>query len=520
MIRSLLCCAALIIALGLASRAADAQDETPETTPSAASLSVRPSSVPADFVATPFGYFAPSCIVELSDTESLQPNGLITNSDGTSRDVPGCSFPSFDVQGRVVDGTGAPDPTVNGWVEDAEAVTTPTGRLTAAFQVPSNPALGGSQTIYFFPGLESLADPHTTILQPVLGWYANQWTIASWNCCKTGTVLHSTSVTVQPGDTIQGAMSGTSCSNGVCAAWSITTTDATSHQSTTLHTSAYGDPLNWVFGGVLEAYQVGTCAQYPASGRVTFSKIATRTSSGATLKPTWTNTLHSAAPACRYEVTSNPTSVNILVNLKTTPVQVFDPNTAIWYPNTAPSVQYGAKGDVPLPGFVDGKLAVWRPSNGTWYVRGGSKTHYGANGDIPVPADYDGDGDIEPAVWRPSNGTWYVKGIGNTQYGESADIPVPADYNGDGKVDLAVWRPSNGTWYIHGIGNTQYGTTGDVPVPGDYDGDGKTDIAVWRPSNGTWYVRNQFKTPWGSAGDIPAGTILNRKQRQLLGLLP
>jgi hypothetical protein len=188
-------------------------------------------------------------------------------------------------------------------------------------------------------------------------------------------------------------------------------------------------------------------------------------------------------------------------------VAVWRPSDGVWYRQAGPWVQWGADGDVPVPGDYDGDgtidVAVWRPATGVWYVAGGAHVQWGAPDDVPVPADYDGDGDTDLAVWRPSSGVWYVRGVGEWQWGAPGDVPLPGDYDGDPQLDLAVWRPATGVWHIAGGAQVQWGAAGDVPVPADYDGNGKIDIAVWRPANGIWYVRDGVWRQWGAAEDIP-----------------
>jgi hypothetical protein len=188
-------------------------------------------------------------------------------------------------------------------------------------------------------------------------------------------------------------------------------------------------------------------------------------------------------------------------------IAVWRPSDGVWYVRGLFSVQWGARGDVPVPGDYNGdgrsEIAVWRPSDGVWYVRGLYNIQWGAPGDIPVPADYDGNGTTDLAVWRPSDGVWYVRGLFNRQWGTLGDLPAPADYNRDRRADTAVFRPSNGVWYVYGLFNVQWGATGDVPVPADYNRDGGTDLAVWRPGNGVWYVYGLFNLQWGAYGDDP-----------------
>ena len=160
--------------------------------------------------------------------------------------------------------------------------------------------------------------------------------------------------------------------------------------------------------------------------------------------------------------------------------------------------------DAGANGAPPADLAVWRPSSGYWYVMGAggsiqASQQWGASGDVTVPGDYDGDGKTDFCVFRPAPAnSWYVikSSDGNwygIQFAASGDIPVPADYDGDGKTDIAVYRPSNGTWYVVKSSDPnnyiirQFGLLTDKPAPADYDGDGKADIGIWRGSSFTFY---------------------------------
>jgi hypothetical protein len=108
--------------------------------------------------------------------------------------------------------------------------------------------------------------------------------------------------------------------------------------------------------------------------------------------------------------------------------------------------------------------AVFRPTTGRWYAEGlAGSVQFGAVGDIPVPGDYDGDGDDDRAVFRPSSGRWYVLGQpGSVQFGATGDIPVPGDYDDDGDTDIAVYRA--GRWYTQGQPTVAWGLASDIPL--------------------------------------------------------
>ena len=300
----------------------------------AAGGDMRPAGVPADFVITPNGYFHPSCIQQVADDEMVQEDGSIRRADGSVRNTEACRYPRFTFSGlrieanatsvNYVDSAAGGDsnhfPAINGWTAYSEtnpnSTTTPDASIqTATFNVPTAPTSKGRQVVYFFPGLQQ--GPSTkTILQPVLGWNAfnndQVWTIASWNCCESGTTYNSTPVTVNAGDEIYGSITGTCATGQVCTAFNIVTKDQNSGQSTTLsNTGSYGQKFNWYFGGVLEMYNVNRCTQLPASGSVSFTNIDIYDINDQLQSPTWSPEYTSSTPQCSYKVTTTTNSTTI-----------------------------------------------------------------------------------------------------------------------------------------------------------------------------------------------------------------
>lgn len=326
--------------------------------PSTNTAGARPQSVPANYILTPNGYFHPDCIHELGKNQVLVPDGartaivdipagsataaelartaavgpaaapgaagskigfadtLTPEQIARSPHVATCAYPRYDAAGRVV----APDakaqtagtatlPTINGWVENAN--TASLGAMSyihAEWNIPAAPATTTPQTDYFFPGFEHYGGA-TTIMQPVLAW--NQggsgysgWSAASWNCCESGSTYHSAYIPVS-GSTMSGDVSGNGCdtSTGVCSSWTITTYVWSTGRSTTLNTSAFGRSMNWVFGGVLEAYSVSSCSQFPG-GYVKFGNFYMEDVGNYIKYPSWSVSPASGlSPSCAYGVT-------------------------------------------------------------------------------------------------------------------------------------------------------------------------------------------------------------------------
>ncbi|HEU4727430.1 MAG TPA: hypothetical protein VFT22_06070 [Kofleriaceae bacterium] len=284
----------------------------------------RPPTVPPYFVATPNGWFDPACVVEVGAHERVLADGSVARMDGSiSRPAQPCTSPRYDVQGRIIPdrsaseaGHDASTPTTNGWVEYLDS--TALGALSyvhAQWNVPAAPSSNTGQVVYFFPGLEN-ASIGDIILQPVLGW--NQaygpagWSLASWNCCASGTTWHSSYLAASPGTTVSGDMTGTNCAaNGVCTNWTILSTNPDG-SGVSLQTTVT-EAMNWVFGNVLEAYSIDTCSELPASSPVTASAFSFRTAPNGTAvaTPTWDQHTLAQSPSCSYSVSATASTASV-----------------------------------------------------------------------------------------------------------------------------------------------------------------------------------------------------------------
>ncbi len=283
-----------------------------------------PASVPRDYVVTPNGYFHPSCVHRIEAGETLHADGSVVGADGSVRRVASCAYPHYAPNGARLARDEIPSPNaparapqlINGWVAYASYVLPRENAavyISADMSVPDAPTVHSGQVVYFFPGLEDIENVQT-IVQPVLGWNAfndNDWTIASWNCCMDGEVWHSPAVAVDAGTTLEGRVSGSSCTANVCDDWSILTRDPVNDRDTTLDTSGYGQAFDWVFGAVLEAYGISQCGELPVTATEEFSRIAVHalrppTSGGIAQRQAWDPTIVASSPNCAYSVTPHP----------------------------------------------------------------------------------------------------------------------------------------------------------------------------------------------------------------------
>lgn len=282
----------------------------------------KPAGIPDDYVVTPNGYFSPDCVASVHSGDRLQRNGLILRASGMTEKAATCGKPNYTLQGERIEANGrhtlksaaTPPPEKSGWVQSANYTSgTPIGRIVATWTVPSAPSTQDDQVIYFFPGLEQLPNVQS-ILQPVLGWngYGDKaWTLASWNCCVDGTTFHSDPVAANEGDTVVGDTYSTCAAGQACSTWQIDSRNTTTGQTSSLVTNPYAD-LTWVFGGVLEVYNVSTCGNYPG-GPITFHDIQVYDRNNALVaSPPWQGSDTSGIdPQCNYGLSTTATSATI-----------------------------------------------------------------------------------------------------------------------------------------------------------------------------------------------------------------
>ncbi len=283
----------------------------------------RPSAVPADYVVTPFGYFHPSCVRAVANGETVLSDGRVQHANGDVDAIaPVCGHAHYTGAGVAISGGGSrvdPLTIAHSWIEDAAATTyTAYGKLTANWRVPSAPTSFDGQTIYLFPGLVDL-QTDATIIQPVVGWnafFGKVWSIASWNCCPSGTTQYSQPVQVTTGDTISGVIKSM-CKAGAqsCPKWKITTKDDTAHKSTTLaKTPSEGQTFNWVQSGALEVYEIVQCSDYPPENATTFSKVTLFDYNYQKISDpgfSFTDYYDGLTPQCNYGGQVSPTAVTL-----------------------------------------------------------------------------------------------------------------------------------------------------------------------------------------------------------------
>jgi hypothetical protein len=314
----------------------------------------RPATVPADYVITPFGYFHPSCVLQIPNGSTvLKEEAVIRHADGTYGNVQPCAYPQYTAKGENVTGGQSPaqQPSIahaspewastcmsfNGAPGNINCNTEAPayGQMQGYLTVPEGPATTApGEVLFFWFGMEDWQVAND-VIQPVLGWnrdFPKAWSIASWNCCLAGITWEAEPVKVNVGDKIIASITSP-CAPGqlTCPEWDIDAYDQTLNaHSELLLTSSFGETFNWAMV-VMEVYNVSTCKNYPR-GNVTFDNLTLEDYNFNNLNPAWTLVQNGTygvtelTPQCGYNVSvaqtlpnSPYTSTGMQVSLKYVP---------------------------------------------------------------------------------------------------------------------------------------------------------------------------------------------------------
>ncbi len=203
----------------------------------------------------------------------------------------------------------------NGWVEAGQwnvplAANDDIDYLAGSWTVPQYPAENGA-LIYLFNGIEPAGG--SWILQPVLQYGVSPagggdtWAVASW-LVSSNQALHSPLETVYPGNSIKGYMEMTGIS-GNTKSWEVEAKDATTGADSYFSAHIPGQHWTSAYAGVLEAYNVTSCAQFPSNHREMFRGSVVDHGFPVYTPPSsqgsrgWNGTIYPyGGPACHFSV--------------------------------------------------------------------------------------------------------------------------------------------------------------------------------------------------------------------------
>jgi len=279
------------------------------------------SGIPADYVATPKGYFHPSCIVHVKPSERVVKGGFIETSDGRKRKAPSCSYPHYTNTGtRTETPSEQPGRVVTESISHAFAArayrsTSGSGvvQIWSRWAVPdSHPSVDDGQILFYFPGLQNRG--YDRILQPVLSWAGGQWKIDAIDADDKDNVWAGDPVNVAEGDVLESSIEGVNCDQmGKCASWLVSIRDVTTDRESWLHIDDeyVGSPLPNVEGGDLEVYSINTCDDFSLSS-VFFHNIRIKLGDGTDFSPpSWTIRYGFSLPGCAWDLQTSGNDVEL-----------------------------------------------------------------------------------------------------------------------------------------------------------------------------------------------------------------
>jgi hypothetical protein len=289
----------------------------------------RPKGVPEDYLLTPNGYFPASCVQGIAEDERVLDDGIVERADGTRRTLPRCKLPHYTHNLERVE-PDAPLSAISVKSNDAVAVKSSAAvtaqaataigdwaylessyfssdrvsRIIASFTIPNQPAL--TNTVFYWPGING-----ATVMQPVIQWQNGSWTLASWNCCASGTTVHGPFVNAKPGDRGQGEIFST-CAPGVqCTNYVIKTRNLTTGQTSVLANTYYPTKGSTIYATFLEfSGPTAGCGRLPTDGGMVFHDVFVYDINFKKIaSPPWSD--HTGYAGCHESVKSTPTTMKL-----------------------------------------------------------------------------------------------------------------------------------------------------------------------------------------------------------------
>lgn len=269
------------------------------------------------WVQIPGELIRPECVHEIPngarvETKEGQITGDVTLNGALLAHFDACSEEAVKTRTQSqAKSVGRTPGTGNGWVEASQWYDSNQNvdLIYGYWTVPSNPSQNGG-LIYLFNGIEPSIQSY--ILQPVLQYGVgnagggNYWAIASW-LVGSSYVFHSPLETVSPGNSLFGYTEVTGTS-GSTLDWRVEAYDETTGAYSWITTSSSGLTWSWAYAGVLEAYGITSCAQFPSNLKDSFTQTAVYegTTSFNTTNPGWYGASYGyngdGGPSCNFGV--------------------------------------------------------------------------------------------------------------------------------------------------------------------------------------------------------------------------
>merc|ERR1712130_110278 len=191
-------------------------------------------------------------------------------------------------------GTNGPVP--NQWLDNAGWYP-PAGSMsefTATYTVPGDPSTtSGSDTLYYFIGMQNNGQGPVNILQPVLEFgYGRRWSYTSWICCPRNISTTGNRVFVSAGESL-----GASIVRLDSSSWDVSGQAMAGRTNLRQVVGSY--KYDWA-DVTMEQYSYSNCAESPG-GPITFKNMVIKDYRGQQITPDWSS--HTGRTQCNGRLT-------------------------------------------------------------------------------------------------------------------------------------------------------------------------------------------------------------------------